>query len=87
MKKVICIDASNRPNEVPTSRWIEKEQEYTIRSVCWMESQGIYGCKLEEINNDDLFPYSFFALSRFAILKEEIDKAIEEKELELEEVY
>lgn len=84
MKKVICINDSNRPNEVPTSRWVKKDEEYTIISVCWMTQQEMYGCKLEEINNDDLFPYSFFALSRFAIKKEEIDKAIEEKELELE---
>lgn len=84
--KVVCIDDSNRPNEVPTSRWVKKGQTYTIRKVCWMTQQQIYGCRLEELNNDDLFPYSFFALSRFAVLKEEIEKAIAEKELELEEV-
>ncbi len=86
MKEVICIDDSNRPNDVPNTRWIKKGEKYTIRTVCWMVQQNIYGCRLEEINNDDLFPYSFFALSRFAIPVAEIEKAIEEKELELEEV-
>lgn len=85
MKKVICIDDSNRPNEVPSTRWIKKGEKYTIRSVCKMLQQNIYGCRLEEINNDDLFPYSYFALYRFAIPEEEIEQAIEEKELVLEE--
>ena len=87
MKKVVCINDSARPNDVPTSRWIKKGNEYTITSVCWMEQQGIYGCKLAEINNDDLFPYQFFALTRFAISEDTIKKAVQEKELELEEVY
>lgn len=84
--KVICIDDTNRPNDVPITRWIKNGELYTIRTVCLMTQQNIYGCRLEEVNNDDLFPYSFFALSRFAVTTEEIEKAVEEKELELEEV-
>lgn len=83
--KVICINDKDRPNEVPSSRWIKEGNKYTIVSVSYMSQQNIYGCKLEEINNDDLFPWTFFALNRFAITTEEVEKAIKEKELELEE--
>lgn len=84
--RVTCINDKNKPNEIPTSRWVKKDEEYTIISVMFLTIQNTYGCKLAEINNDDLFPYQFFALDRFAITKSEIETAIEEKELELEEV-
>lgn len=84
--KVICLNDKNRPNEVPASRWIKKDEEYTIISVAFMTIQNTYGCKLAEINNDDLFPYQYFALNRFAISRTEIETAIKEQELELEEV-
>jgi len=83
--KVICINDKNRPNEIPTSRWVEKDKEYTIIAVAFMTIQNTYGCKIAEINNDDLFPYSYFALNRFGITKEEIESAVNSKELELEE--
>jgi hypothetical protein len=73
--EVICIDASHRPNEIPTSRWLKKGETYHIIQIDKLLSQGgIYGCKLAEINNDDLVPYQYFRLSRFAIpidIKEE----------------
>ena len=85
--KVICINDKNRPNEVPMNRWVKKNEEYTITSVMFMTIQNTYGCKLAEINNDDLFPYQFFALNRFAVSKTEIEEAINENELVLEETY
>jgi len=99
--KVICINDQNRPNEVPTNRWIKKGETYHIIEVAKLNAQGgIYGCKLEEINNDDLVPYQFFRLDRFAVpIEEEMKEAILEdidiseleeilqpKEKELEEV-
>lgn len=83
--KVICINDKNRPNEVPMNRWIKKDEEYTIIAVTYLTIQNTYGCKLAEINNDDLFPYQYFALNRFAISVQEIEKAVKEQELELEE--
>lgn len=84
--EVLCINDANRPNEVPSTRWIKKDEKYTIVSVAYMVQQNIYGCKLEELNNDDLYPWSFFALSRFAVSKETVLNAVKEKELELEEI-
>jgi len=33
MMKVVCIDASCKPEEVPTSCWIVEGQEYTVLKV------------------------------------------------------
>ena len=66
--EVVCIDDTARPNEVPTNRWIKKGKQYHILEVAKMAAQGgLYGCKLAEIDNDDLAPYQYFRLSRFAI--------------------
>lgn len=66
--EVVCIDDTNRPNEVPTNRWVKKGKKYHIVEIAKMMVQGgVYGCKLAEIDNDDLAPYQYFRLSRFAI--------------------
>jgi hypothetical protein len=70
--KVVCVNDAGRPNDVPTSRWVKKGENYTIIKVDKMLVQNsILGCKLAEINNDDLFPYTHFALSRFRPLTED----------------
>jgi hypothetical protein len=93
---VICINDQQRPNEVPISRWIKKGNQYHIIEVAKLNAQGgIYGCKLAEINNDDLAPYQFFRLDRFAIpvtkemedaILEQIDLSDLKEVLEVEEV-
>lgn len=66
--QVICINDKHRPNEIPTSRWIKEGEIYHIIQIDKLNAQGgIYGCKLEEINNDDLTPYEYFRLDRFAL--------------------
>lgn len=66
--QVICINDKHRPNEIPTSRWIKEGEIYHIIQIDKLNAQGgIYGCKLEEINNDDLSPYEYFRLDRFAL--------------------
>ena len=85
--KVICIDDRNRPNDIPTSKWVKKGKEYTIIKVDKILMQGgILGCQLEEIDLSDCFPYNYFSLNRFAPAEPD-NKAseIKEKELELEE--
>ncbi len=87
MIKVIAIDDSNRPNEVPITRWIKCNEEYTIIKVMLMKVQGgLAGVKLEEINNDDLFPWTYFRADRFGMTKEQLMEYIERKELEVEYV-
>jgi hypothetical protein len=87
MISVICIDDSNRPNEVPITRWLELHQEYTIIKVMIMKVQGgLAGVKLEEINNDDLFPWTYFRADRFGQTEEQLMEYIKNKELEVEYV-
>jgi hypothetical protein len=79
--EVICIDDSMRPNEVPLSRWVKRNQVYHIVEIARMSQQtGVLGCKLAEINNDDLFPYQYFRLSRFAKVEPEKTRQEVEKE-------
>lgn len=66
--QVICIDDKDRPNEVPISRWVKEGELYTVIAMNKMNQQGkMLAFKLEELNNDDLFPYTHFKASRFAV--------------------
>lgn len=81
--RVVCIDDTNRPNDVPLSKWVKKGEPYTIIEIVRLSMQpGMLGFKLEEINLDDCFPYRYFASYRFAPLvptKTEWAEAILEK--------
>ena len=48
MFKVVAIDDSNRPNDIPTSKWIKKNEVYTVLKMDYMNQQNrILGFKLE----------------------------------------
>lgn len=82
--QAICIDDSARPNEVPINRWLKKDEVYHITKLMRMNQQGaIAGVKLAELNNDDLFPYTYFRLSRFAVLVD-LEMLVESGDLEEE---
>jgi len=81
--KVICIDSSSRPNDIPVSKWIVKGQEYTVIKAAKLTMQGgILGFQLAEIDLSDCVPYLFFAASRF----KEKEPAVEKKEEKVEEL-
>jgi len=81
--KAVCIDDSNRPNDIPSSKWIKKGETYTVIDVKKLLIQGgKLGFKLEEINIDSCFPYQFFAASRFGIPVGEIMKQETEEMLD-----
>lgn len=66
--KVVCIDDSNRPDGIPTSKWVKKGEWYTVIHVAKLLIQGgKLGFKLAELNIDSCFPYQFFAANRFGI--------------------
>jgi hypothetical protein len=66
--KVVCLDDTNRPDGIPSSKWIKKGDTYTVIEVAKMRVQGgLLGFKLEEVNIDSCFPYQFFAAKRFGI--------------------
>lgn len=79
--KVLCINDKNRPAELPTSKWIKKDEIYTVIDVIKCTSQGgIFGYVLEEIDLKGYEPYMCFSAHRFALPIE--DKVIKEEILE-----
>lgn len=67
--RVTCIHDEDRPNDIPTSKWVVKGQEYTVIKVERMQMHGgMLGYELEEIDLEECcFPYTRFAAWRFAI--------------------
>lgn len=67
--KVICINDKNKPDGIPTSKWLVEGSVYTVIQVTKLLIQGgMLGYKLAELNIDDCFPYQYFAASRFILL-------------------
>ena len=78
--KVICVDSSNKPNDIPISKWIVKDQEYTVIKAAKLPIQGgILGFQLAEIDLTDCVPYLYFAASRFRE-KEPLKEKVKDKE-------
>jgi len=79
MIKAICIDDSDKPKEIPQSKWLKKDSEYTIIKVTVHSNQkNIQGCELSEISLDEsCLPYEYYKLSRFAIALDDMQKLIE----------
>lgn len=73
MAKCICVDDSNRPNEIPTSKWIKKGQEYNVIYTTLVLPQRQLGVHLSEINlTENELPYEYFLASRFSFSPEEM---------------
>lgn len=72
----VCIDDSNRPEEVKLSCWPKKGQTYHITWIYLLMSQNeLQGCDLAEIKMDEsCYPYVCYKLSRFAIRPEDQEK-------------
>jgi hypothetical protein len=83
--KVICLDDKNRPDGIPTSKWVKKGEPYTVIQVTKLDLQnGLLGFKLAELNIDDCLPYQYFAATRFGVPVSE--KKLEEVAEEIETV-
>jgi hypothetical protein len=56
--EVYCADDTNRPNEIPLSKWIRKGLWYTVIAVTKHNNQqGLISFTLEEIDLSDCQPY------------------------------
>jgi len=66
--KLICIDDTGRPKEIPPSKWIVSMEEYCpIRIAKMAKQDNILGVELAEICLDETnAPYELFRLDRFA---------------------
>jgi len=73
--RVICLDDTNRPKEVPANRWVKKDSFYTITHIYYHKKQKISGVELAEVELDESCQtYISFALKRFGILVEDLEK-------------
>jgi len=80
--KVVCINSSNRPKQIPPEKWIEEGKTYTVISTTVMNIQrNKIGLKLAEIDlGQSCFPYEYFDADRFAMAAE--TPVLKEAELE-----
>lgn len=80
--KVVCINDSNKPKQIPQEKWIVKGNVYTVISTSSMNIQrNKIGLKLAEIDlGHTCFPYEYFDADRFAITTEA--PVIKEEQLE-----
>ena len=86
MFKVVAINVQGRPESIPTSKWIIKDEIYTVSQMDYLNIQGrLLGFKLEEINIDDCFPYQYFSADRFRPFTKEDAEAEEAVRKLLEE--
>jgi len=85
---VVCINDSDKPNEIPIGKWIKKDNIYTVIDIQKLLSSHQLGYVLEEITLDEsCFPYFYFDARRFAMcdeivineLMEEIKEIFEEQ--------
>lgn len=66
--RVQCLNAKDKPNDIPTSKWVVEGEFYTVVKIAKLLIQGgMVGFKLEELNIDAYFPYQYFAATRFGI--------------------
>ena len=88
--KVICIDADNKPKNVPVEEWVQEGDAYTVTRIVRMGLQkDTYGYLLKEVQlSSRSFPYELYDATRFlpidllSMIKEE-----KEEEVTIEEAY
>jgi hypothetical protein len=88
--KVICIDNSKKPKNVPVEEWVQEGDTYTVTRIVRMGLQkDTYGYLLKEVQlSSRSFPYELYDATRFlpidllSMMKEE-----KEEEVTIEEAY
>lgn len=74
----ICINDSNRPKEIPQSKWIKEGEKYTVIYTVTVLPQKQLGFHLAEIElTDNELPYEYFLASRFGFTQDNLQKLIE----------
>ena len=89
--KVICIDADNKPQNIPIEEWVKEGDMYNVTRIVRMGLQkDIYGFLLKEVQlSSRSFPYELYDSSRFlpigilSDMKEEKEINVEDVNLEL----
>ncbi len=84
MIKVICVDDSSRPADIPLSLWVKREISYSVIEVL-KDMHGIEYYKLEELDLSAAGTlYKGYAASRFKIAEDSGGvELVEELKLEM----
>jgi len=90
--KVICIDADNKPKNVPVEEWVQEGDMYNVTRIVRMGLQkNTYGYLLKEIQlSSRSFPYELYDATRFlpiellSMMKEETKEEVNIEEACLE---
>ena len=90
--KVICIDNSKKPKNVPVEEWVQEDDAYTVTRIVRMGLQkDTYGYLLKEVQlSSRSFPYELYDATRFlpidllSMMKEEKEEKINIEEAHLE---
>lgn len=77
MIQAICINDKNKPEDFPSGKWVKKNNLYHITYVWWHPIQKVMGVSLKEINLDNVPKYDSFNISRFGIMKKDLEAFIE----------
>ena len=85
--KALCINDLERPNDIPTTHWVKRGQEYTVITMERMQMQGgQIGYELAEIDLlECCFPYTRFSAWRFAVPLSQFTEEYKEQEAPVEE--
>lgn len=81
-----CVDDRNKPNEVKSSEWIKKGQEYTIIATARNKITNELMFQLAEVSISNPEYYGYKA-TRFAIAQDDLVALGEHEEVELEDLY
>jgi hypothetical protein len=78
MCRLICLDDTKKPKEIPQEKWIVRGEEYVAIWVTLHATQkNMKGVQLAEIMLDESCdPYNAFKLSRFAIHEDDLEEFI-----------
>jgi hypothetical protein len=82
--KVICIDNSKKPKNVPVEEWVQEGDTYTVTRIVRMGLQkNTYGYLLKEVQlSSRSFPYELYDATRFlpiellSMMKEETKEEV-----------
>lgn len=81
--RVVCVNDSARPKELPVGCWVTKGEVYTVVDAKYLSRQHMaIGYKLAEIDLPENSVYQFFLSNRFRPYSEE-DLMLEEALSEL----
>ena len=76
--RCFCIDAKNKPKEIPENKWVKEGNEYHVYFIITVLPQKQLGFILEEIELDEsCTPYEFFLSHRFMFNPEDLDRLMQ----------